>query len=57
MTKTYTLDTFEADDGSGDLILQFTDEFLADTGWKEGTVINLRLEERADGNVIIMTKK
>lgn len=57
MTKTYTLDTFETDDGSGDLILKFTDEFLADTGWKEGTVINLRLEERADGNVIIMTKK
>jgi len=57
MTKTYTLETFESDDGSGDLILQFTDEFLTETGWKEGTTLELKVEERPSGNVIIMTEK
>jgi hypothetical protein len=56
MTKTYTFDVLEADDGSGDAIIQFTDEFIAEMGWKEGTTLNLRVEETPTGNVIIMTE-
>lgn len=57
MSKSYVFDVLEADDGSGDAIIQFTEEFLADVGWKEGTVLNLRVEETPTGNVIVMTEK
>jgi hypothetical protein len=30
---------------------------LAETGWKEGTVLNMRVEESPTGNVIIVTEK
>jgi len=30
---------------------------IAETGWKEGTVLNLRVEETPRGNVIVMTEK
>ena len=55
--KTYTFDVLEADDGSGDAIIQFTEEFIAEVGWKEGTVFNLEVKETPTGNVIIMTEK
>jgi hypothetical protein len=55
--KTYTFDVLEADDGSGDAIIQFTEEFIAEVGWKEGTVLNLEVKETPTGNVIIMTEK
>lgn len=57
MNKSYIIDLQEADDGTGDAILQFPDELLAETGWKEGTVLNMRVEETPRGNVIIMTEK
>lgn len=57
MSKSYVFDVLETDDGSGDAIIQFTEEFLAEVGWKEGTVLNLRVEETASGNVIVMTEK
>jgi hypothetical protein len=57
MSKSYVFDVLEADDGSGDAIIQFTEEFIAEVGWKEGTVLNLRVEETPTGNVIIMTEK
>ena len=57
MSKSYYIDFQESDDGTGDSILQFTDELLAETGWKEGTVLNLRVEETPRGNVIVMTEK
>jgi hypothetical protein len=57
MSKSYIIDLQEADDGTGDAILQFPDELLAETGWKEGTVLNMRVEETPRGNVIIMTEK
>jgi len=44
MNKSYIIDLQEADDGTGDAILQFPDELIAETGWKEGTVLNLRVE-------------
>jgi len=57
MSKSYIIDLQEANDGTGDAILQFPDELLAETGWKEGTVLNMRVEETPTGNVIIMTEK
>jgi hypothetical protein len=57
MNKSYIIDLQEADDGTGDAILQFPDELIAETGWKEGTVLNLRVEETPRGNVIVMTEK
>jgi hypothetical protein len=57
MSKRYIIDLQEANDGTGDAILQFPDELLAETGWKEGTVLSMRVEETPRGNVIIMTEK
>jgi hypothetical protein len=57
MSKSYIIDLQEANDGTGDAILQFPDELLAETGWKEGTVLNMIVEETPTGNVIIMTEK
>ena len=36
--KTWTV-TLEEDPETGDLILPFSDEMLADVGWKEGDVL------------------
>jgi hypothetical protein len=57
MNKNYVFDVLDAEDGSGDAIIQFTEEFIAEVGWKEGTVLNLRVEETPTGNVIVMTEK
>jgi hypothetical protein len=57
MSNRYVIDVQEANDGSGDAILQFPEEFIAETGWKEGTVLNLRVEETPTGNIIVMTEK
>lgn len=57
MSKTYIADILEADDGTGDAILQFPDELITETGWKEGTVLNLKVEETSTGNVLIITEK
>jgi hypothetical protein len=57
MNKSYIIDLQEANDGTGDAILQFPDELLAETGWKEGTVLDMRVEETPRGNVIVMTEK
>ena len=35
----WTVKLEEADDGSGDLVIPFTDEQLAEAGWKEGDSI------------------
>ena len=55
--KSWIADITEANDGTGDAILQFPDELIAETGWKEGTVLNLRVEETPTGNVLIITEK
>ena len=51
--KMYIADIIEADDGTGDAILQFPDELIEETGWKEGTVLNLVV----DGDKLIITEK
>jgi hypothetical protein len=57
MSKKYYADIIEANDGTGDAILQFPEELIAETGWKEGTVLNLQVEETPTGNVLIITEK
>jgi len=37
--KSWVITLEEADDGSGDLVLPFTDEILESVGWKTGDVI------------------
>lgn len=51
--KSWIAEIIETDDGSGDAILQFPDELIAETGWKEGTTLNLKVEN----GVLIITEK
>ena len=55
--KTWIADIIEANDGTGDAILQFPEDFIAETGWKEGTELNLELRETPTGNVLVITEK
>ena len=57
MNKRYIADVIEANDGTGDQILQFPQELVDEMGWKEGTVLNLKVEESPTGNVIVITEK
>ena len=57
MNKSYVGDIIEANDGTGDQILQFPQELIDEMGWKEGTVLNLEVEETPTGNVIVITEK
>ena len=52
--KVYKAELLDTNDGTGDAILQFPDELIEETGWKEGTVLNLMVE---DGVLIITEKK
>ncbi len=47
----------ETNDGSGDAILQFPDELIQQKGWKEGTVLNLEVQQTPTGNVLVITEK
>ena len=37
--KSYTITLEEADDGSGDMVLPLSDEFMAEAGWAIGDTI------------------
>jgi hypothetical protein len=52
-TKKYNSEVIEADDGSGDAILQFPDEMIECLGWKEGDTLSIS----AENDVIILKKK
>jgi AbrB family looped-hinge helix DNA binding protein len=41
----------DAEDGSGDGILTIPPEILEQTGWKEGTKLNITVQE--DGKIIL----
>jgi hypothetical protein len=47
----------DTNDGTGDAILTFPDELIMLKGWSEGTVLNLDVQERENGNVLIITEK
>jgi hypothetical protein len=48
--KTYTADIVEADDGSGDAILEFPEDFIADQQWETGDTLSFKLE---DGVIVL----
>jgi hypothetical protein len=55
-TKYYgPLNIEDANDGSGDGILTFPPELIAEAGWKEGDTLNLEVSEA--GTLIITKKK
>ena len=54
MKKVYEGQFLEANDGTGDLILQFPDELVAEMNWKEGTELELSTEKNG---VIVITEK
>jgi hypothetical protein len=47
----------DANDGTGDGILTFPPELVLLRGWTEGTLLNLEVQERENGNVLIITEK
>ena len=51
MKKSFITEIIEADDGTGDGILQFPDEMLQDEDWREGDVLKLLNEN----NTIVIT--
>jgi hypothetical protein len=53
-TKSWIL-TVEQDSETGDLVLPFTDEILAELGWKEGDV--LEWVDNKDGSWSLVKKK
>ena len=54
--NSWICDVEDANDGTGDAILTFPDELVMLKGWKEGTVLNMEVEERTTGNVLIITE-
>jgi hypothetical protein len=52
--KTYIFDVVDAEDGSGDKMLQFTDEFLVDQDWRIDDIISFDVQE--DNSVILKNK-
>ncbi len=52
--KSYIFDVVDAEDGSGDKMLQFSEEFLADHDWRTGDDINFDIQE--DNSVILKNK-
>ena len=52
--KSWTL-TIEQDPDTGDLMLPFTDEILAELGWKEGDVLDW--VDNQDGSWSLVKKK
>ena len=47
----YTSEIKEAEDGSGDAILEFPEEMIRELNWKEGDTLKISLEE--DGTIIL----
>lgn len=54
--NSWICDVEDANDGTGDAILTFPDELVMLKGWKEGTVLNMEVEEHPTGNVLIITE-
>jgi hypothetical protein len=51
MSKKYTVDIIETDDGSGDAILPFPDELVKELNWEEGDLLDLQLQP--DDSILI----
>jgi hypothetical protein len=56
-TKSWITILEEAPDGSGDAILTFPDELIAEKGWKEGTELVLTVVSKGTGKSLFITEK
>lgn len=45
MDKVYTLDLVDTEDGTGDVAIQFDDEFLKDQDWRVNDRITFSIED------------
>ena len=54
--NSWICDVEEANDGTGDAIVTFPDELIMLKGWKEGTKLNMEVEQTPTGNVIVVTE-
>ena len=52
--KNYVFDVVDAEDGSEDKLLQFSEEFLADNDWRVDDVISFDMQE--DKSIILKNK-
>ena len=52
--KNYVFDVVAAEDGSGDQLLQFSEEFLVDNDWRVDDVISFDMQE--DKSIILKNK-
>ena len=52
--KVYTFDVVDAEDGSEDKLLQFSEEFLADHDWRTDDIISFDVQE--DMSIILKNK-
>lgn len=43
MNVIFTADVIEADDGSGDAILQFPEDFISQNDWREGDRLHMEV--------------
>jgi hypothetical protein len=48
--KSYISNIIETDDGSGDAILEFSEEFIADQKWEINDTLSIKLE---NGEIIL----
>ena len=54
MDKSYTFDLIDPEDGTDEMLLQFTEEFLSEQKWLEGDVITFTTQE--DSSVVLTNK-
>ncbi len=52
--KNYVLNVVAAEDGSGDQLLQFSEEFLTDNDWRVDDVISFNMQE--DKSIVLKNK-
>lgn len=57
MNKRWTAQILEANDGSGDFIIEFPDDMLESLGWSEVTELNYRIEGEQNYKYLVFTKK
>jgi hypothetical protein len=56
-SKMYSYDELfqEIPGDTENILLRFPQEFLEETGWMEGTVVNITVEDTGSGPVMIIT--
>lgn len=53
MNTSHTFELIDCNDGTGDTLLQFSDEFVAEQDWRPDDVIHMEVKD----NSLILTNK